>query len=723
MEPPLDKLPHEATGAGAPPWGELVVQNGRLAGVRRPLETALILIGQAEGCDVRLNVPGVSPLHCVLLHTATGPALRDLQSQTGTLINGKKSSAGVLRDGDVLTVGSFHFRVRLRPRQRRADLEQPESRPADHLEEKRRRLIELRDQTRASRAAFKNERDAHEQQVAETARALAAAQDEVADSQKQAQLERRRLLALRQKLKRRFHRNWAAERAAMQRREAEVAREHRDLEKEGAALRHDREELFRAGLRFNGDMELKKRQLQDAGNQLRQEQCLWEERRARGQTDAKVRGQSLDRREQIVVDAERALADQKQEWEEKRRQLEKETEGLEIRIRNQRRKLLELEQEAARIEEEIRSRNDRVQATLVPDAAASAPSGAPATEGVQEKRLREAESDLERRAAALEHLSCELADQRLYLAEQCQRFAQAQARWQQERDTAADHIEPLAQRLQEREQALQAHEQTLAAREDELRHHQNEVAQTRVRLKAWQARLAARTAGWDGERQRLLANIQKQKERAQEHLGSVASLRQRWHQRRRQELAQLQSRLAACAKLLQQCSTLRDDWLRRGDDLEKDRRALAERTLALEEHRLSYLKKSADPEAVEERLERLCRHWSSEFVSAAQPWTRAREALAVETDRLEQHISLLRKETARLAHKEADLARRETEQENKQLLAEAEVAGARRELESLKNQGEIYERQLRELNDELERLARTLIDHDDPGSLPRAQAA
>ena len=47
----------------APGPGELVVQNGRHAGARRPLAVPMTLIGRANGCDVRLNVEPVKPLH------------------------------------------------------------------------------------------------------------------------------------------------------------------------------------------------------------------------------------------------------------------------------------------------------------------------------------------------------------------------------------------------------------------------------------------------------------------------------------------------------------------------------------------------------------------------------------------------------------------------------------------------------------------------------------
>ena len=109
MEPTHDPSPPP----GSPPAGELVAQNGRLAGSRRPLEAALTFVGNAAACDVRLTGDGVHPLHCLLARGPDGMLLRDLESEGGTFVNGERVSARLLRDGDLLGVGPYQFRVRL----------------------------------------------------------------------------------------------------------------------------------------------------------------------------------------------------------------------------------------------------------------------------------------------------------------------------------------------------------------------------------------------------------------------------------------------------------------------------------------------------------------------------------------------------------------------------------------------------------------------------------
>src|SRR5262249_20103794 len=80
---------------------------------RRALTAPLTLIGQAAGCDVRLNVEGVNPLHCAILHGPGGFWLRDLGSVGGTRVNGEGAAARALRQGDEVEVGPFRFRVEL----------------------------------------------------------------------------------------------------------------------------------------------------------------------------------------------------------------------------------------------------------------------------------------------------------------------------------------------------------------------------------------------------------------------------------------------------------------------------------------------------------------------------------------------------------------------------------------------------------------------------------
>src|SRR5207302_1993573 len=125
----------------------------------------------------------------------------------------------------------------LQLQQRKASLEQHERQLAGHLDQEQQRLVGLRDEARHAHAALKQDRAVYEQRVAQIMADLARTRSELTDAQKQLESERRRLLDLRQRLKRRFHRHWAAERSAMRRRDAEVAHQRRELSKEDERLK------------------------------------------------------------------------------------------------------------------------------------------------------------------------------------------------------------------------------------------------------------------------------------------------------------------------------------------------------------------------------------------------------------------------------------------------------------------------------------------------------
>lgn len=103
----------------APVWaGELIVQNGRQSGSRRPLQVPLTIVGKDPGCDIRVNSSGIDSLHCLLVHGPTGLIIRDLDSGSGTFVNGERTASVALKDGDLLTIGGFQFRLHLPPQLR-----------------------------------------------------------------------------------------------------------------------------------------------------------------------------------------------------------------------------------------------------------------------------------------------------------------------------------------------------------------------------------------------------------------------------------------------------------------------------------------------------------------------------------------------------------------------------------------------------------------------------
>ncbi|HJT77382.1 MAG TPA: FHA domain-containing protein, partial [Gemmataceae bacterium] len=269
--------------------GELIVQNGRLRGTRRALVVPLTLIGRDPLCEFHLNVDGVEPLHCAIVHGRAGFFLRDLGGDSSTFVNGEAVREIPLQDGDILTVGPFEFSLSLpekdeppsaaanqaerdalriqagavaaqqaelaeqeaQLRQRRKALERQKEQLAAHLEERRQQLLQLREQSRQDRAALKAETEAARRQNEEVRTALNRERETVQKELQQAGKERRRLIELRKRLKKRWYKHWHAHESALERREKEVKAQQAHFEREAEKLQRERVQRMQAQLRFN----------------------------------------------------------------------------------------------------------------------------------------------------------------------------------------------------------------------------------------------------------------------------------------------------------------------------------------------------------------------------------------------------------------------------------------------------------------------------------------
>jgi pSer/pThr/pTyr-binding forkhead associated (FHA) protein len=104
----------------------LLVQHGNTAQKQRPLDRAAVTLGQARGCDIELDAPEVSSVHCIITRGLDGLYIRDCNSRMGTRVNGERIREGYLHDADILQVGPFSFQVYVPP----SFVTQPEKGPS-----------------------------------------------------------------------------------------------------------------------------------------------------------------------------------------------------------------------------------------------------------------------------------------------------------------------------------------------------------------------------------------------------------------------------------------------------------------------------------------------------------------------------------------------------------------------------------------------------------------
>jgi pSer/pThr/pTyr-binding forkhead associated (FHA) protein len=77
------------------------------------IDLPVVLLGQADECDVRLQDRTVADLHCVIVQTDSHLLLRELRSTGGTRVNSQQVRRAVLLPNDLLDIGRLRFRVQI----------------------------------------------------------------------------------------------------------------------------------------------------------------------------------------------------------------------------------------------------------------------------------------------------------------------------------------------------------------------------------------------------------------------------------------------------------------------------------------------------------------------------------------------------------------------------------------------------------------------------------
>ncbi len=92
--------------------GRLYPTNGRSV----LLAKSQMVVGRAEGSDIRLDDVAVSGRHCVLIFDGANWMVTDLYSRNGTRVNDVPVEQAVLKPGDTLVVAhKFRFAVEYDP--------------------------------------------------------------------------------------------------------------------------------------------------------------------------------------------------------------------------------------------------------------------------------------------------------------------------------------------------------------------------------------------------------------------------------------------------------------------------------------------------------------------------------------------------------------------------------------------------------------------------------
>jgi pSer/pThr/pTyr-binding forkhead associated (FHA) protein len=693
------------------PAAELVVIDGRLGGARRALSGPLTLVGQGVGCDLRLLDEGVALIHCAVVRDADGPLLRDLGSPAGTRVNGQTVGTHRLANGDRIEVGGVTIEVSLetptanppsadvvlldRERDglriqaaaviaqqaaldevetrldgRQVSLERQETQLARHLDDRRRELD-------VSTQALDEEREAIRQQRDDLAREKA----ELVEQQKQFGKERQRLKDLPRKLMMRSQEMGKTRESSVALREAEADAALERCQRERATVQAFQE-------RVNGELELGRLQLRDQRQALERERAehlasLRHQQEALHQQQADLTRQVAD-----LGETRQALAGERQAWEARQATLVREVDGLESRIRNTRPRLDALTPQTPRPAEPI---------IPPPMSPALQPEAHPAT------------------PADLRDFADMLDDQRRHLLGQWRQLIEVEKQWQEEHRTALAELELVAEELAGRESDLVKRQRQTETAEMSLVRRLEDLTAQRASLDGWRSRFAADEAGWKAKQESALDEIAGRESLHEQRRQQFEAVQQRRNERRKQEVAERLALRARCEEASRNYLERAKEIEARSAEQEEARRDLAARAIALEQVHDELVHASADPARTANSLEKLRKRERARLDAEARALDADRRRLQQDLARLEADSQRTRQREAEQLARQADLARRAEEWEAQRSVAEEEEARRQEELRRLRARHAVDDRQLRQLREELERLARLLIEDGDAG--------
>lgn len=682
----------------SPVAAELIVRKGRQQGVRRTLKSPVTIIGSTKGCDVRLDVDSVRPIHCMIAIGPDGPCLRSWGADD-TFVNDAPHITRQLRDGDILRVGPFEFAIHCpQPAVVTEPIPLPikepkpaAEAPAEVSAPTEARLHELHQQLGEARAQFRREKTEHEADAGRQIRDLAEARESLETREAEVVRDRTRLLTLRQRFIKRWKKHWSLQRKRF---EEQVVQ----LENDRACLEEDRESLDSAVVEFRQREEVESRRIQYGWEQLRLAERTIRDRQRKWQSE-------LEQRQRIVSETAARLQKEREALQTERKQFEHhsadlriEADGLESRIVNLRAVLLQLEEQRAKTRVEALPHSDSSSTVALPE-------------------------DIERQRLALQRLAEELADQRLALHEQVTRLAVAREQWRVEETRLMDEMAGLADQLHRREELVVESEKATALTADHLEYERAELKQLRERLEAWQTVQRTIELDWRSELGRRDLEVKQRARQLDRRQQALKELCHRWRKRRHEEVSLLRTEHRRSERERQALASRETELEHRESALDQQKRDLAAQALIVEKARGELLENDEKPLLTARRLERLGRHVRHALAKAEAAIERKRSMLQSERQHLDELFSRVsqRIETAAIDQREAGI--KVNEVERREFVATGREAALAEQLSSWSQQLVLFERERGNLRDEIDRLAGLFFNTDQQESVPLARAA
>ena len=751
--------------------GELILQNGRQAGTRRPLGVPTTFIGRSQGSDIRLNIDGVDPMHCVLVYGPDGLSVRDLDSSQGTYVNGDRVASSSIRHGDTLKIGPSQFRVELstsaildpfeqrnraavemrqavhvqaaaiaaqqialedeegRLVQRQSDLQIQEDQLARHFEEKQRQVQMWTEHTKAERESLRKQKAEQQKILSRWEQELNEAKEHLGQEQQQLIQEKQRIGKVYQRLRHRWYQQWTTVKEKYQGQFARLEADAGALAQRQTLLSEQETSLAQEMTRFKAEREEATQQLQESWDELKKNQQDWRRQQVQQRTHIKARQEKLEDTTVKMNEARQLLLQEKESWEKQQEVMQKELHGLNNRVLHQREKIKEQEQRLLHMDQELHTRLLHIQRVAnIESAGAKEPLTSPATpfelaivEPIQVGGAGSGSGTAlivatlmptngvedQDRHGAIERLAGELADQRLQLIEQYKRMVEIQESWTLQREQAAQELEAAAQQLLAREQALTVREETTRDSDDKLQKEREELLNIGQEIEVWRGRLKVREQTVEQDYRQRLHALRQQATLLQEQLGGLTELRQRWNRRRQEEVEHVRAEQGRLKTQREELLRLRHDVFQRNWRLDEEKRVFVEKALAAELYRQEMMQRVNDP-AVGNRLQRLRRRWIIQNAALIRNAKRENEAVRKEAASLTAAHSERLNQIEQVAQADALLGEKLSLLEERQ--AELNIREQRLTFEAVREGKEMS----LTTNEEIEQLAKMV--YEEPGN-------
>ena len=700
---------------GRPGQCILKVINGKNPGTIKTLTSAVTLLGEEKGCEIRLNSPQIEQLQCVIVETPQGFMVRNLYDCDKVKVNGEAMEQAVLHTGDELSVGPFSFYVEYAEAGMSA---QQKLAPEDHLEEERQALRAQAAGVAAQQSALLQEelrllqlekalqekekqlglhfQEKHLRQVQiqrtlksrfiklkqqETALigTMKKQQENLLSQTDAARFAQIRYEKLRNKLKSRKKTIARRQLAILATRNTAIDESMAKLSKEYDHIVKERKSLASAQELFQSTCETENRKLKESYDQLDSEQQQRSLKATTREIDLLHREKELSAKLSLLDHNQLILEQNEKHWNTYLTRLKLEEEGLEKRILNLREKLPDCSWPLPNMDSVATHQpifNMPADALMI----------------------------------QLEGMASHLDDQRLVLLEAWHNLEQRKIAWERQQNELLAEIDVAGNELGRKQKQIEQWELSLVQKEENLYHKESQLSVQRKHIEADQATLSLQLKSYETDRNVLIHEIEVRS-------GTMEKLGQLTHETRRElcqkglrERDELQKEKLRLDEIRLSANNIWKDYQNRLHELEFQKQSLAIAELAVGRMTLELLSGTNVGVGADRRLEKIRKGIALRFEEERNLILEGKNHLQAGAVVFERQIRELAQRENELAIRSGDLA-----------VAQASFDEIRQEVEKdkmlnlesikiLEGRNKLLETQIADLKSQVEKLHAVLID-------------